>query len=1037
MLRVLHLSDIHIGKTYKDPQSIAYKIATDIAHNGLTKINCIVVTGDVFEGKAGYSEELVENAINFFDKLVTQINYNQENYKISKEDVIFVPGNHDLIRDDDHIKRWSKYKKFLEKFYGDIPDCYDKDNYSVLKKYSDHKVIFAGFNSCEIEKNMLFDDNYISKFDKYIDSNKLKENNIEKEKIIDLMKNEKSVKYDDYGYISVLQLAPMVRKLRNFDDYRVIALFHHHFYLFPEIAQKFGDSSLIRNYTEVMQYLKYMNVSIVMHGHKHFDLERPFITEDYYESTNNIIDVFAGGSVGTDRKEEHTFSILDIYEKNDEVKLKHYKFIYKDEELQPIKIKQVPPLNVEYKVVKLLENFKKVNYDKYNAYIQASEKSFKSYDICNNIITWVSKALTGFTDVSKYFDNDNCILFLLFAINYRTICYMNIVGNEELYFKSASKIWDDFYDENLSDTDFFVKKEEYKNIFKSKKLIDVAKQCDKVINMCENKNSKIYLAFTMLGIFFADLYLILTKYADNFKDSIQYKVNIKIEDNKFHENVPAPHIVISSDADRRSVYIELLCNEATAHKMAVLFVKEFDLLISKFEDYFKIIGLKFYYLIPKINKDRMKNKLDNYNFEAYIPTLIPLLTGDNIYSTKLAFARELIQNSIDAISVRESKDTESFSKEILIELGNDEKGRRYFKITDRGTGMDRYKIERYFTSIGRSFYSGNEYDELGISYKPISNFGIGFLSCFMVCSEIDVRTRYYTDDSEGLKLHIPNYEGCFFVETDNDIEIGTEIKLYLKDIDESNKSIVDYICNVMRDIKYDINIKFWDKNMKERKIYIKSHAVRKEIKPENYSFFVPFSESGDISTVNYNEEILNNSYIDKYAYGLLIRNKYDLKAYNTHLVLNSGIAIERASLSSVFGKNIRKNGSIYSYYEGTATYNDIILNFPSNWFELDVARENITKVNGLKVNLVKVKIANCLYNQISEYIKYIEGKNTNIPAICLQDVIQYGLDFCGKKKSEKELYEKLDSLRYIPLIEFTDNGIIYKIIKKENNKKRK
>lgn len=65
MLRVLHLSDIHIGKTYKDPQSIAYKIATDIAHNGLTKINCIVVTGDVFEGKAGYSEELVENAINF------------------------------------------------------------------------------------------------------------------------------------------------------------------------------------------------------------------------------------------------------------------------------------------------------------------------------------------------------------------------------------------------------------------------------------------------------------------------------------------------------------------------------------------------------------------------------------------------------------------------------------------------------------------------------------------------------------------------------------------------------------------------------------------------------------------------------------------------------------------------------------------------------------------------------------------------------------------------------------------------------------
>lgn len=95
----------------------------------------------------------------------------------------------------------------------------------------------------------------------------------------------------------------------------------------------------------------------------------------------------------------------------------------------------------------------------------------------------------------------------------------------------------------------------------------------------------------MLGMFFTDLYLVLTKYADDFKESIKYKVNIKIEENKFHENVPAPRIVVKSDADRRSAYIELLCNEATAHKMAVLFIKEFDLLINKFEDYFKIIGL--------------------------------------------------------------------------------------------------------------------------------------------------------------------------------------------------------------------------------------------------------------------------------------------------------------------------------------------------------------------------------------------------------------------------------------------------------------
>ena len=34
-----------------------------------------------------------------------------------------------------------------------------------------------------------------------------------------------------------------------------------------------------------------MNVSVVLHGHKHFALERPFIMDDYYDSSDNIIDL--------------------------------------------------------------------------------------------------------------------------------------------------------------------------------------------------------------------------------------------------------------------------------------------------------------------------------------------------------------------------------------------------------------------------------------------------------------------------------------------------------------------------------------------------------------------------------------------------------------------------------------------------------------------------------------------------------------------------------------------------------------------------
>lgn len=102
MLRILHLSDIHLGKTYKDPESMAFNIAADIDHNGLSNIECIVVTGDIFDGQAQLGKdnlpELIHIAAGFFQTLLDEINSNQPETPLCREDVIFVPGNHDIIR---------------------------------------------------------------------------------------------------------------------------------------------------------------------------------------------------------------------------------------------------------------------------------------------------------------------------------------------------------------------------------------------------------------------------------------------------------------------------------------------------------------------------------------------------------------------------------------------------------------------------------------------------------------------------------------------------------------------------------------------------------------------------------------------------------------------------------------------------------------------------------------------------------------------------------------------------------------------------
>lgn len=84
-----------------------------------------------------------------------------------------------------------------------------------------------------------------------------------------------------------------------------------------------------------------------------------------------------------------------------------------------------------------------------------------------------------------------------------------------------------------------------------------------------------------------------------------------------------------------------------------------------------------------------------------------------------------------------------------------------------------------------------------------------------------------------------------------------------------------------------------------------------------------------------------DAYIDKYEYGILICRKKNLNTVNEDMILNSGIIVERASLSEIFGENMRISKYIFNSYERERAYNDIIVNFPSNWLQLDVARDNM------------------------------------------------------------------------------------------------
>jgi molecular chaperone HtpG len=126
-----------------------------------------------------------------------------------------------------------------------------------------------------------------------------------------------------------------------------------------------------------------------------------------------------------------------------------------------------------------------------------------------------------------------------------------------------------------------------------------------------------------------------------------------------------------------------------------------------------------------------------------------LLMGEHIYGDKKYGLRELVQNSIDACMLMKEisqshKDYQyrEYEPYINIIFNRDKKE---VMITDNGVGMSLEILKKYFLNVGVSYYSSNEYKYKGYTYNPIGNYGIGFLSCFMLSSNVNIESKRYDD----------------------------------------------------------------------------------------------------------------------------------------------------------------------------------------------------------------------------------------------------------------------------------------------------
>ncbi|MEH1947373.1 MAG: metallophosphoesterase [Nostoc sp.] len=173
-IRILHLSDIHLGTTAQ-VQCYFTQLATDLTQNlNVKQLNYLVISGDIANRS---TQEEYDAAFELVDKLVKR-------YGLDPSRIVIVPGNHDLnwelsetaytfvpkrklpnplpegkyidagsagalICDENEYKK--RFDYFSDRFYKKIysksyPQEYDQQ--AIIHPCPEDKILFLGLNSC-------------------------------------------------------------------------------------------------------------------------------------------------------------------------------------------------------------------------------------------------------------------------------------------------------------------------------------------------------------------------------------------------------------------------------------------------------------------------------------------------------------------------------------------------------------------------------------------------------------------------------------------------------------------------------------------------------------------------------------------------------------------------------------------------------------------------------------------------------------------------------------------------------------------------
>jgi len=258
-----------------------------------------------------------------------------------------------------------------------------------------------------------------------------------------------------------------------------------------------------------------------------------------------------------------------------------------------------------------------------------------------------------------------------------------------------------------------------------------------------------------------------------------------------------------------TILVSLQCRHAEVHRALKRYEAVLQRLLYRLN---RIIRPRFLYTAVQFEITPSGYRPLDFRFSVDTSSALQLFAGNTLYKDRRVFLRELIQNAVDACNLRRLYDP-GFTPAIGIEFSRD---LSRIIVRDNGIGMSSQWIEKYFLNIGLSFYQSDEIVRANrsadIQLSFISQFGIGFLSSFLVARQVIIKTRQA--GSDGYRIAVSQIDDYFDVRIlDEKIAVGTEVTVILMENKTQYCRSLEYRGYLKTNVRFlPIKIEFVDEN---------------------------------------------------------------------------------------------------------------------------------------------------------------------------------------------------------------------------------